>query len=94
MACGCDEDLFSSPLDVLDSCLYFGAHGSWRKLPSGMMIFGFFNGHHRDGRLIRLSEIQAHPGHIGQNDEQICFDLPGDQAGCIVFVDNSLHSLE
>src|SRR4030042_6578347 len=87
-----DQDLFSARLDVFDCGLNLGPHGTERELSLGQVFLRLLDGHGLDRPLLRRGVVQEDPFDPGQDDKKVDLDLPGDQAGYIILVDDGLNS--
>src|SRR4030067_379705 len=89
-----DQALFPARLDVFDGGLDLRAHRPPRELALGQVFLRLCDGHGFDRPFLRCPEIQGDAFNAGQDDEKVDLDLPGDQAGHIVLVDDGLDSRE
>src|SRR4030065_1494987 len=89
-----DQDLFTARLDIFDCGLNLGPHGTERELSLGQVFLRLLDGHGLDRPLLRRAVVQEDPFDPGQDDKKVDLDLPGDQAGYIILVDDGLNSRE
>src|SRR4030043_648340 len=89
-----DPTLRSARLDVFDCGLNLGPHGTERELSLGRVFLRLLDGHGLDRPLLRRAVVQEDPFDPGQDDKKVDLDLPGDQAGHLILVDDGLNSRE